>query len=227
MEFLALPEEEGGGQHSTLQLGNSCKIFVGNLPFKITNLELTELFITYGTVIGVNIRKDRATDKPKGFAFITFDSPAAATAAIANVHGKSLEGRVLTVKTALARGQSTTDKKLSTQSAAATDGEDDGTWATAPPPRRHRGERNNYGHGSSGGGRGSSSSGGGGGRRRGGKGKSQGKKSWTQWTTLPQKIDAIADYYNFRKSQLYNQGKYNDDSYTAVTTTARPYYRRF
>ena len=132
MEFLALPEEEGGGQHSTLQLGNSCKIFVGNLPFKITNLELTELFITYGTVIGVNIRKDRATDKPKGFAFITFDSPAAATAAIANVHGKSLEGRVLTVKTALARGQSTTDKKLSTQSAAATDGEDDGTWATAP-----------------------------------------------------------------------------------------------
>ena len=31
----------------------------------------------------------------------------------------------------------------------------------------------------------------------------------------------------FRELQLYNQGKYNDDSFTIVTTVARPYYWRF
>ena len=71
MEFTGLNEEETGIP-STLKQGSASKIFIGNLPFKITNVELTDLFGGFGKVIGVNIRKDRMTDKAKGFAFITF-----------------------------------------------------------------------------------------------------------------------------------------------------------
>ena len=176
--------EEETGIPSTLKQGSASKIFIGNLPFKITNVELTDLFGGFGTVIGVNIRKDRMTDKAKGFAFITFDTPAAATLAMQNMHGKTLEGRVLTVKPALARGQQDGTKK-----SAGTNGDDavggDSGWATAPPKRRHRENmeertRRMQNGGTYGGGPEKGK-----GKRRGkGKGKGnqkQGPKSWTSW----------------------------------------------
>ena len=166
MEFLGLDEEFEESSSGKLVV-NTSKIFIGNLPFKVTNLELTELFCGFGRVVGVNHRKDRSTDKSKGFAFITFDTPAAAAAAIENMNGKTFEGRVLSVKTALARGQSA-GTSLSMDSTEK-DGEG---WATAPPPRRNRG--GNGGHGGSHGG-----------RKKDDKKKSQ-PKSWTQWTTLPE-----------------------------------------
>ncbi|KAJ1417036.1 hypothetical protein B484DRAFT_305050, partial [Ochromonadaceae sp. CCMP2298] len=80
------------------------KVFVGNLPFKITKNDLEALFSRFGTVIGINIREDRTTGKPKGFGFVTFDSDEPAAAAIASMHGYSLEGRPLTVNAATLRG---------------------------------------------------------------------------------------------------------------------------
>ena len=169
MEFLGLDEEFEESSSGKLVV-NTSKIFIGNLPFKVTNLELTELFCGFGRVVGVNHRKDRSTDKSKGFAFITFDTPAAAAAAIENMNGKTFEGRVLSVKTALARGQS-----AGTSLSKDLTDKDGGGWATAPPPRRNRG--GNGGHGGQGGSHG--------GRKKDDKKKSQ-PKSWTQWTTLPE-----------------------------------------
>ena len=49
----------------SVALGSDCKVFVGNLPFRIDDRELKKLFSTCGEVIGINIRKDRVTGKEK------------------------------------------------------------------------------------------------------------------------------------------------------------------
>eukprot|EP00750_Incisomonas_marina_P007695 INCI15029.1.p1 GENE.INCI15029.1~~INCI15029.1.p1 ORF type:complete len:742 (+),score=114.70 INCI15029.1:140-2365(+) len=83
---------------------NASKIFVGNLDFGVEESELRELFAPFGCVQGINIRKDRRTGRPRGFAFVTFDEPASAAAAIEAMHLKEHRGRPLTVKSQLARG---------------------------------------------------------------------------------------------------------------------------
>ena len=83
---------------------NHSKVFVGNLPFKTSNADLEALFRPYGEIIGVSIRKDRVTNKPKGFAFVSFSSLDAAPSAIAGLHGQSFQGRPLTVSAAEKRG---------------------------------------------------------------------------------------------------------------------------
>ena len=163
-----------------LKAGHDSKVFVGNLPFKATNLDLIEIFSAFGAVRGVNVRKDRDTDKSRGFAFVTLDSPDAAKQAIAEVHGRTMDGRVLTVKPALARGQAAAAAAVAASDVGAggsADASDDGSWVTAPP-RRRRGKR--------GGQRGGGSSGG---HSRASEGhrtnRPPQKKSWTEWASYP------------------------------------------
>ena len=90
------------------------KVFVGNLPFTITNEELKGHFTPFGQVIGVNIRKDRSTGKCKGFGFVSFeeDSGACQSAkdAIQHMHLRDVGGRKLTVSCADKRGAAEADK---------------------------------------------------------------------------------------------------------------------
>ena len=156
-----------------LKAGHDCKVFVGNLPFTATKLDLIEVFSAFGAIKGVNVRKDRATDKSRGFAFVTLDSPAAAQNAIAQVHGRTMDGRVLTVKPALARGQAAA--AAAAVGDAASDDHDDGSWVTSS--KRRRGKR------------GGQRGGGGGPGRRQAQGNSQNnqprQKSWTEWASYP------------------------------------------
>ncbi len=46
------------------------KLFVGNLPYDITEGEIANLFMEYGEVISTNLIKDQYTGKSKGFAFV-------------------------------------------------------------------------------------------------------------------------------------------------------------
>ena len=78
----------------------SSKIFVGNLDFKVTENDLQDAFATYGTVVETNIVTDRATGRPRGFAFVTMSSPEEAQKAIAAMNGANLDGRSLTVNEA-------------------------------------------------------------------------------------------------------------------------------
>jgi len=61
-------------------------------------------FQQFGCIIGVNIREDRLTGKPKGFAFVTYDDDESASRAIAGMHNYSYGGRTLTVNQASVRG---------------------------------------------------------------------------------------------------------------------------
>jgi cold-inducible RNA-binding protein len=79
------------------------KLFVGNLPFSVTENDLQDHFAVAGTVIAVNIMQDRATGRSRGFAFVEMGSQAEADAAISQFHGKEFQGRPLTVNEARPR----------------------------------------------------------------------------------------------------------------------------
>ena len=82
----------------------STKIYVGNLPWRTTDVQLTQLFAAHGDVLSVRIISDRDTGRSRGFAFVTMASAPAAQAAIAALHGSLLEGRTLVVNEANNQG---------------------------------------------------------------------------------------------------------------------------
>ena len=81
----------------------STKLFVGNLSFNLTENDLQDAFAAFGTVTEVNLMMDRATNRPRGFAFVTMSSKEEADKAIQEMNGKQLDGRALTVNEARPR----------------------------------------------------------------------------------------------------------------------------
>src|SRR5258705_12969976 len=81
----------------------STKLFVGNLSFNTTENDLQDAFAAHGTVTEANLMMDRATGKPRGFAFITMSSPEEAQKAIQALNGATVDGRALTVNEARPR----------------------------------------------------------------------------------------------------------------------------
>src|SRR2546423_2872187 len=79
------------------------KLFVGNLSFDTTENDLQDAFAAHGTVVEANLMMDRATGRPRGFAFITMSTPEEAEKAIASMNGAALDGRALTVNVAKPR----------------------------------------------------------------------------------------------------------------------------
>jgi cold-inducible RNA-binding protein len=81
----------------------STKLFVGNLSFDITENDLQDAFAAHGTVTETNLMMDRATGRPRGFAFVTMGSPEEAQKAIDAMNGSNVGGRALTVNIARPR----------------------------------------------------------------------------------------------------------------------------
>jgi cold-inducible RNA-binding protein len=76
------------------------KLFVGNLPFTTDDQALYDLFGASGTVESVNVMRDQATGRPRGFAFVEMGSEEDAKNAIDTLNNSSLDGRTLTVNEA-------------------------------------------------------------------------------------------------------------------------------
>jgi RNA recognition motif-containing protein len=81
----------------------SNKLFVGNLSFDTTENDLNDAFAAHGTVMETNLLMDRETGRPRGFGFITMNSPEEAQKAISALNGSQLGGRALTVNVAKPR----------------------------------------------------------------------------------------------------------------------------
>ena len=79
------------------------KLYVGNLSFNTTENDLQDLFATVGPVQETIIMQDRMTMKSRGFGVVTMVEDADAQKAIAQFHGKQIEGRALTVNEARPR----------------------------------------------------------------------------------------------------------------------------
>lgn len=75
------------------------KIYVGNLPFTVTQPELEEIFLQYGPIKECAFIRDRDTGSFKGFAFITFETEESAKNAL-EMDGKDLGGRPMKVNEA-------------------------------------------------------------------------------------------------------------------------------
>jgi RNA recognition motif-containing protein len=75
-------------------------IYVGSLPYNITEEELKQAFQAFGNVESVNIVKDKFTGKSKGFGFVKMPSQEEAQAAVDGLNGKEFKGRTLTVNKA-------------------------------------------------------------------------------------------------------------------------------
>ena len=78
----------------------SAKLYVGNLSFNTTETDLQDLFAGVGPVQEVIIMQDRMTMKSRGFGFVTMVEAADGQKAIAQFHGKQIDGRALTVNEA-------------------------------------------------------------------------------------------------------------------------------
>ena len=78
-------------------------IYVGNLSYETTEQDLIQAFSAFGEVTAVNVIKDRMTNRPRGFAFVTMSSEEEAQKAIEALNGKELDGRALTVNVARPR----------------------------------------------------------------------------------------------------------------------------
>jgi RNA recognition motif-containing protein len=77
------------------------KLYVGNLSYNTTEDGLRNLFSGFGSVASAKIIFDRETGNSKGFGFIEMGSDEEASAAIAGVNGRELDGRQIRVNEAL------------------------------------------------------------------------------------------------------------------------------
>ncbi len=75
------------------------KIYVGNLPWSMTEDQLRDFFAGFGNVESVAIITDRDTGRSRGFAFVEMDD-ADADKAIAEGNGHELDGRALRINEA-------------------------------------------------------------------------------------------------------------------------------
>jgi RNA recognition motif-containing protein len=82
---------------------NSYRLFVGNLPFRMSREELIELFAQAGGVVSAHIPTDRETGRPRGFGFVEMESSAGMQQAIQMFNGYSVSGRALVVNAARPR----------------------------------------------------------------------------------------------------------------------------
>jgi RNA recognition motif-containing protein len=78
----------------------SKKLYVGNIPFSVTEDDLRALFERHGGVGSVNVITDRETGRPRGFAFVEMNDADAAEAAIRALDGSEMGGRTLRVNEA-------------------------------------------------------------------------------------------------------------------------------
>lgn len=73
------------------------RLYVGNLPYSITDESLKNLFSKYGEVTEAEVVKNKFNGRSKGFGFVSIDSDSEADKAINEMNGKEIEGRAVVV----------------------------------------------------------------------------------------------------------------------------------
>lgn len=76
-------------------------LFVGSLPYTVTNDTLGQLFSQVGPITSANVISDKYTGRSRGFGFVEMANEEDAKKAIETLNGHMLEGRAIIVKEAL------------------------------------------------------------------------------------------------------------------------------
>ncbi len=83
----------------------SKRLYVGSLPYSVTETTLRDLFTPFGEVTQVNIITDRDSGQSKGFGFVEMADDEAAKQAISQMNGKMVDNRQIQVSEARPREQ--------------------------------------------------------------------------------------------------------------------------
>ena len=75
-------------------------IYVGQLPYSVTEEELREMFLPYGEVTSLNLIMDRYSGQSKGFGFVEMPNNSEADQAIKGLNKSMLNGREIKVNQA-------------------------------------------------------------------------------------------------------------------------------
>ena len=119
------------------------RLFVGNLPYDVTEAELRAHFTAIGPLSSLALPTDRDTGKPRGFAFVEFRERADAEEAIRRLNNQVFKGRPLAVSEARARDEHATPRAPRPAAprpadAAATSAGDGRDFGPDAAPRRRR-----------------------------------------------------------------------------------------
>jgi RNA recognition motif-containing protein len=76
------------------------RLYVGNISYQTTELELRELFGQAGTVTDAKVVTDRDSGRPRGFAFVEMSSEEEARKAVGQLSGREVDGRTIAVSEA-------------------------------------------------------------------------------------------------------------------------------
>ncbi len=71
------------------------KLFIGNLPYDISEQEVTEIFSEYGEVVNTNLILDRFSGQSKGFAFVEMETRSEGHRAMETLNKKEYKHRQL------------------------------------------------------------------------------------------------------------------------------------
>ncbi len=81
------------------------RIYVGNLPYSVTDDELQEMFSEFGELTSAEVVKDKFSGQSKGFGFVDMPDNADAEEAIRSLNDQPVQGRKLTVNEARPRAE--------------------------------------------------------------------------------------------------------------------------
>jgi len=81
------------------------KLYVGNLPYETGEADLQQMFEAVGPVESVQVMRDMATGRARGFAFVEMTNEDDARRAVTELNAKPLGGRTLTVNEARPKPQ--------------------------------------------------------------------------------------------------------------------------
>jgi len=84
---------------SEQKLVETCVLFIGNIPYSLTDNELHQFSAEHGDVIAAAIVRDER-QRSRGFGFVRLVDTQAAQAAVVAMHGKELQGRTIRVSLA-------------------------------------------------------------------------------------------------------------------------------
>jgi RNA recognition motif-containing protein len=73
------------------------KLYVGNLSKQITDAQLNDLAVPFGTIVSANVATERSSGESKGFGFVEFSTADEARAAITGLDGRDVNGQLLKV----------------------------------------------------------------------------------------------------------------------------------
>jgi len=76
------------------------KLYIGNLPFSVSDQTLSAHFAALGEVTSARVIKDKESGRSRGFGFVEYSSEEEAASAISQLNGTDFDGREITVNEA-------------------------------------------------------------------------------------------------------------------------------